>query len=150
FGARVLLVMAAETAAKVRVSEMIGIRSPTDLHLGKNIVLINAEQGPRAAHHLVMPVSVNLRIALAVVILEGRGNPAGGIIAARVRHLEDLEALLLGKGQSRGNVTERHRAVHGALGQLERVRRTIVTIDALHGVHFVRIRFAGSGGGVYG
>src|SRR5262245_49212767 len=71
---------------------------------------------------------------LAIVRVDRRRDLLRRLGAALVARLERGQALLLDEWQRGRPGAERERPIEGGIGQLKRVRRPVVAIDALHGV----------------
>ncbi len=127
----VRLVVAAETSGRHRMSNLIRIRAPANLHGGKNIAPIN---GLRDTDGLAQ-----------VGLLEGIGQPRVGRVTKGALDLSDRHLMTRVRRHQRANgvtTDERNLGVDAAFADggvyrpfrrgSEAVRRTVVAIEAIH------------------
>ena len=127
-----LLVMTAEAAREIRMADVVRIEAPGDVHVGKNVAVIDCQHALGGACDLALKLGVGRRIGFAVAFLKGGGNLDRRLGAAAVGLLHQFEADLLGERQRGRDGAVVHRIVDGALGKLVGVRGPVVAVHAVH------------------
>src|ERR1700694_3361292 len=89
------VVVAAEAARIVGMAEIIGVNSPGDLEIGKDVVAINGEQRLAGRLDIGGAFACDGRIFSLIVGGQTGGDLLRGFVVARVSCLEQLHAALL-------------------------------------------------------
>src|SRR3974390_3834636 len=125
-------VMAPETPWIVGVTKIVWISAPRHFQIRKYIAVVDRQNGLTCLADIARPLHIKVWVLLLIKTTESCWKFLGCFLAATVVCFQHLHAHLLDEWQVDSNLAERKGSVHRALWQLERVRRTVVTVDALH------------------
>ena len=124
--------MTTEASWKVSVAQIIGVRTPRDLEIREYISIVNCKNCLTRLIDGLRALSVEVWIVLLIKGNELSRQFVGCFLGGGVVCLQHFNAFLLDVRQGDGNITKRESFVHGAIWQIEGVRRAIVAVYALH------------------
>src|SRR3954470_166520 len=131
--ALVRVVVAAEAAGRVFMTDVIGVGPPTDLHRWKYVGAIDhAEDGGRVADRRALR-GRHGGILFRIEILEPLGDPLAGRTLRRIGGLEQPDRFAVQERQVLGQAAVAHRRVDLLDRHVEGVARPVVAVDAVHG-----------------
>src|SRR5579863_3922943 len=131
-GARVASVVTPEASREIRMTQIVGIRTPGDVHRRENITEINRLHAADRSLEQSALLVVNIRVRLLIEGFERGRNVSFGSVAIWIVDLERGQRLFLDVGQFRTDVAARHGLVERGPRQLECVSWTVVAVDAIH------------------
>jgi len=131
-GAGMTSIVAAEAAGRVIVAKIIGMNSPGDMHVGKDVAQVNCRNFIARLLHQSTPRLIDLWVIGAIEIVEVGGYVLPCHIAGGIIHFEKLDRLFLNERKLGTDVSRRHLLVHSVFGQLEDVGGPVVAIHAIH------------------
>lgn len=133
----VLPVVAAETSRRIKVSKIVGMRLPVQLHFRERGPLEDLLHfGDRVANFQLLGLC-DIRIFFLVEILEAAGDALHGRVVRVVCSRQNGDSLLLDEGEGIVEAMRQQGLVDGEIGRHVDMGRAIMAIDAIHAVRGV-------------
>ena len=129
----VVAIVAAEAAGIAHVADVIGMRSPGDLHVGKDVGGEDVDQPFAGSFDEIGICGQHLgMLRRDRTGVELRGNLGACFGFGGVVGLQQLKSLFVDQGQLGADGAFGHGAIEGIFGGLHGVGRAVVAIDAVH------------------
>lgn len=130
-GGKMLAIVTTETAGRIFVSDIVGVRRPRQVLTGKDQRLINGLEiiDPRFYFGGIVLVVIGIIFGIEPV---QRIDHLVRIVKTLVRSVQDFETFFLDRRNGRVDAIEHQTLIERILRRQERVRNTIVAIDAIH------------------
>ena len=137
----VVVVVTSEAPRPVTVTDIIWIGCPVHLHGWKNISIVDGEDGVDSLIDLGLLVFQNLREVLGIIRFDELTDLLMHVLIPLVLLDQRVQGKLLDPGQFWGNISTRHNLIYGRFRWKKDVRRTVVTIHAVHEADWQFVQF---------
>ena len=135
------VVMTSEASGPVTVSDVVWIGRPVNFHRGKDVSVVNGEDGIYGLFNLGFLILHNFRVVPGIISFDRLPDFFVDVLMIVILFYQCVQGKLLDPGELGGDIPAGHRLVHSCFRREEDMGGPVMAIHTIHEVHWQVIQF---------